>query len=233
MMEDAKIIYEGKEYHRLKGLPGYYGSRDGMVLSQKGRSPRLLYRARYGNSEAFYITLPSRQDVAISRSRVAYMVQNEVEYSALKGKTYTLQPDGIAVCTSQAELCRINVRKRDEARKREPRKWIAEGKRMIGLMERYLDTGDLTEIAKEAEECKRMVAASITTAFHLSMRMADEIANEAVSETMWNIGRGLVVFNMVDYIMAVAKRMVKISQKERRRIYSINRDLEDRGYYDF
>lgn len=130
-------------------------------------------------------------------------------------------------------MCRTNVYKRDEARKRDPRKWIAEGKRMIGLMECYLDTGNLTEIAKEAERSKWMVAASITTAFHLSMRTANEITNEAVSETMWNISRGLVVFNMTDYIMAVAKRMVKMSKKERRRIYALDIDPADREYYEF
>lgn len=229
-MKENPIEYEGTVFYLLAGLDRYYGSHDGRVLSMRARLPRLLKPTHYRGSEVYNITLPDGECRSVSRSRISYMAQNGVEYSSLKGKTYTTKPDGTAICISPAELCRNCIRKRGESRQRDPRKWLAEGKRMIELMEHYLDTGDMNGLACEALKVKDTVTGKLTVTLRIARRTAEEITDEAIAETLWNISRGLVVFNMVNYVSALAVRFAKSSLGERKRLV---KSIYTEGYFDY
>lgn len=231
-MEKETINYEGTIFHALKGLPSYYGSRDGRVLSVKSKKPVLLAEHRQRETHVSYFLRVEGKPVALSQARVVYMLVNGVSYEQLGTARYTLLPDGRAVTVSLAEIAARMVRKR-RAGKTNPTEWLATARRVLGMMERYHAGGDIGELSAEVYSYRGYIVSCLHKSIGIGREASEETASAAIEAVLTGISHGLVLLNIKEYALNTAKRMAKAAKRERKRLCGLTYDPADREYYEF
>lgn len=210
------ITYMNTAFRPLEGLEGYYGSKDGNVLSVRGKEPKLLRPADVGGYT--YRLYVSKKAVSLSAAKVAYMATTGCRFSELSGCVCVFV-DGVPKAVSREYQGRILAQRRICSFRCNPHKRLEELRSGLDACEAYLTTGNVNPMKRKLDALREWAVIYAGRVSRTCRSTSVEIAEAAISDMTYELLDGKVIACFKDYLKTVISRKARILKAERRKLF--------------